>query len=248
MPLTERDYQEYYLGFCNAALWPVLHYRLDLARFTQESSEAYRRVNDRFAEKLTPLLTPGDLVWAHDYHLIPLAEGLRTRGVRNRLGFFLHIPFPPPDVLFAMPEHEWIMNAFVQYDVLGFQTKLDQANFTRFACEHMGGEMVSDELLRIGENVVSVSTIPVGINVDSFASAAKTSRGGRAHTVAAPARRAAGEYHRGRPPGLHKRVAGQIPRVQALARTVSAKLQGGDLDADRPADARGGEGLCRHSA
>ena len=173
MPLTERDYQEYYLGFCNAALWPVLHYRLDLARFTQESSEAYRRVNNHFAETLAPLLMTGDLVWAHDYHLIPLAEGLRARGVRNRLGFFLHVPFPPPDVLFAMPEHEWIMNAFVQYDVLGFQTKLDQANFTRFACEHMGGEMVSDELLRIGENVVSVSTIPVGINVESFAAAAR---------------------------------------------------------------------------
>ena len=248
MPLTERDYQEYYLGFCNAALWPVLHYRLDLARFTQESSEAYRRVNDRFAEKLAPLLTPGDLVWAHDYHLIPLAEGLRARGVRNRLGFFLHVPFPPPDVLFAMPEHEWIMNAFVQYDVLGFQTKLDQANFTRFACEHMGGEMVSDELLRIGENVVSVSTIPVGINVEFLRRGGETSRGRRAHTVAAPARRAAGEYHWGRPPGLHKRAAGQIPRIQALARTLSAKLQGGDLDADRPADARGGEGLCRHSA
>ena len=74
MPLTERDYQEYYLGFCNAALWPVLHYRLDLARFTQESSEAYRRVNNHFAETLAPLLMTGDLVWAHDYHLIPLAR------------------------------------------------------------------------------------------------------------------------------------------------------------------------------
>ena len=65
------------------------------------------------------------------------------------------------------------MNAFVQYHVLGFQTKLGQANFCRFACEHMGGDMVSDELLRVHENVVSVSTIPVGINVESFAAAAR---------------------------------------------------------------------------
>ncbi len=62
MPLTERDYLEHYLGFCNAALWPVLHYRLDLARFTQESTEAYRRVNDRFAEELAPILAKGDIV------------------------------------------------------------------------------------------------------------------------------------------------------------------------------------------
>jgi trehalose 6-phosphate synthase len=173
-PLSERDYLEYYLGFCNAALWPVHHYRLDLARFTQESSEAYRRVNDRFAETLAPLLNSSDLIWAHDYHLIPLAAGLRARGVHNRIGFFLHIPFPPPDVLFAMPEHGWLMNAFVQYDVLGFQTKLDQANFCRFACEYMGGEMVSNEELRVGGNIASVSTFPVGINVEGFAAMARS--------------------------------------------------------------------------
>ncbi len=173
MPLTERDHQEFYLGFCNAALWPVHHYRLDLARFTQESSEAYRRVNDRYAEALAPLLDFGDLVWVHDYHLIPLAAGLRARDIHNRIGFFLHIPFPPPDLLFAMPEHEWLMNAFVQYDVLGFQTKLDLANFCRYACQHMGGVMVSDDVLRVGGNIVTVSAFPVGINVDSFAAMAK---------------------------------------------------------------------------
>jgi len=172
MPLTERDYSEHYLGFCNAALWPVLHYRLDLARFTQENTEAYRRVNDRFAEELAQILGKSDIVWAHDYHLIALAAGLRSRGIRNRLGFFLHIPFPPPDVLVAVPEHEWLMNAFVHYDVIGFQTKTDQANFCRFACENMDGEMVADDVLRVNGNIVSVSTFPVGINVDSFAAMA----------------------------------------------------------------------------
>ena len=173
MPLTEQDYQEYYLGFCNAALWPVHHYRLDLARFTQENSEAYRRVNARFAEALAPLLNISDLIWAHDYHLIPLAHELRARGVRNRIGLFLHIPFPPPDILVAVPEHEWLMKAYFEYDILGFQTKTDQVNFCRFACEHMGGEMASNEVLRVCGNIVSVSTFPAGINVDSFAAMAK---------------------------------------------------------------------------
>jgi trehalose 6-phosphate synthase len=173
MPLTERDYQEYYLGFCNNALWPVHHYRLDLARFTQENSERYRRVNNRFAESLSPLLTSSDLVWVHDYHLIPLAAGLRARGAENRIGFFLHIPFPPPDVLVAMPEHEWLMNAMLEYDVIGFQTKTDQANFCRFVCDFMGGEMLSSDVLRIGSRTLTASVFPAGICVDTFAAMAR---------------------------------------------------------------------------
>jgi trehalose 6-phosphate synthase len=173
MPITEQDYREHYLGFCNAALWPIHHYRLDLARFTQESREAYRRVNRRFAETLAPLLNIDDVIWAHDYHLIPFASDLKALGVRNRIGLFLHIPFPPPDLLFAMSEHEWLMNAFVQYDVLGFQTKTDHANFCRFVCDHMGGEMLTDEILRISGNIVSVMVFPAGINVESFTAMAR---------------------------------------------------------------------------
>jgi trehalose 6-phosphate synthase len=174
MPLTEVDYQEYYLGFCNGALWPVHHYRLDLARFTQENSDAYRRVNERFAEALAPLLNRDDIIWVHDYHLIPLAAALWARGARNRIGFFLHIPFPSPDILMAMPEHEWLMNAIARYDVIGFQTKTDQANFCRFVCEHMGGEMVRGEVLRVAGNTVLAAVFPAGIDVDSFAAMAAT--------------------------------------------------------------------------
>jgi trehalose 6-phosphate synthase len=174
MPLTERDYREYYLGFANAALWPVHHNRLDLACFTQENIEGYRRVNDRFAETLTPLLESDDLVWVHDYHLIPLGAGLRARGVVNQIGFFLHIPFPTPDVLVAMPEHEWLINSLCEYDLVGFQTKTDQANFCRFVCDFMGGEMVSHEVIRVADKLVSASVFPVGIDVDAFASIAKS--------------------------------------------------------------------------
>jgi len=173
MPITERDYQEHYLGFCNEALWPVHHYRLDLARFTPENSEGYRRVNRRFAETLAPLLKADDLIWVHDYHLIPFASELRMRGVRNRIGFFLHIPFPPPDVLVAMPEHEWLMNAMLAYDVVGLQTKTDQANFCRFLCEVMGGEMIDGDTVRIAGKTLSACVFPTGICVDSFAAMAR---------------------------------------------------------------------------
>lgn len=174
MPISERDYRDYYLGFANAALWPVHHCRLDLARFTQEAIDGYKRVNDRFAERLAPMLKSNDLVWVHDYHLIPLGSGLRARGVSNRIGFFLHIPFPPPDVLVAMPEHEWLMKAMADYDLVGFQTKSDQANFCRFVCDFMGGEMLTPELVRIGAKTLTAAVFPVGIDVDSFAAMAES--------------------------------------------------------------------------
>jgi trehalose 6-phosphate synthase len=174
MPLTKCDYREYYLGFANAALWPVHHYRLDLARFTQESREAYRRVNERFATLLAPNLNSSDQIWVHDYHLIPLAVELRARGVVNEIGFFLHIPYPPPDVLVAMPEHEWLTNALLEYDVVGFQTRTDQQNFCRFACEFMGGEVASPDVLRVGGRTLTVSVFPVGIDVEGFSALART--------------------------------------------------------------------------
>jgi trehalose 6-phosphate synthase len=179
MPLTERDYQEYYLGFCNAALWPAHHYRLDLARFTQENIEGYRRVNRRFAEALAPLLYDDDLIWVHDYHLIPFAHELRALGVQNRIGFFLHIPFPPADVLVAVPEHEWLMNAMLAYDVVGFQTKTDQSNFLRYACEAMGAEMLDAETLRVAGNILAAQVFPAGINVDAFAEMARQPEAGK---------------------------------------------------------------------
>ncbi len=74
-------------------LWPVLHYRLDLADFSANYSEGYRRVNQMFARKLLPLLREDDVIWVHDYHLIPLAAELRALGCRQRIGFFLHVPF-----------------------------------------------------------------------------------------------------------------------------------------------------------
>ncbi len=174
MPLTEREFREFFLGYCNEGLWPVFHYRLDLARFTQENSESYRRVNNRFAELLAPLLRQSDLVWVQDYHLIAVAAGLRARGLDNRIGFFLHIPFPPPDVLVAMPEYEWLINTMLEYDVIGFQTKTDHANFCRFVFGFMGGELLSHDTLIVSGKRLTVAVFPVGIDVDRFVSMAQT--------------------------------------------------------------------------
>lgn len=174
MALTERDYKEFYLGFSNEVLWPVHHYRLDLAYLTRESAEGYRRVNARFADVLTPHLNRSDLVWVHDYHLIPLGADLRARGVGNEIGFFFHIPFPPPEILMATPEYEWLVSSLLDYDVVGFQTATDQANFCRFVLEHLGGEMAGPDTLKIGGKFVTAAVFPVGIDVDAFSAMSKS--------------------------------------------------------------------------
>uniref|UniRef100_UPI0038F5DAF6 trehalose-6-phosphate synthase n=1 Tax=Streptomyces niveiscabiei TaxID=164115 RepID=UPI0038F5DAF6 len=91
----EAERQSYYLGFANRALWPLMHYRLGLTEFTRTDYAGYLGVNRRFARLLIPLLKPDDIIWIHDYHLIPLAAELRRRGVTNRIGYFHHIPWPP---------------------------------------------------------------------------------------------------------------------------------------------------------
>jgi trehalose 6-phosphate synthase len=103
LDLSQWDHDAYYLGYSNAVLWPVFHYRLDLADFDAGYIGGYRRVNQLFAAKLMPLLKEDDIVWVHDYHLIPLASELRALGCRNKIGFFLHIPLPPPQIFTAIP-------------------------------------------------------------------------------------------------------------------------------------------------
>jgi trehalose 6-phosphate synthase len=178
VPLRRRDYEDYYLGFANSALWPVFHNRLDLARFNAGQGEGYRRVNDDFARHLSPLLRPDDLIWVHDYHLVPLAARLRTRGHDNRMGFFLHIAFPPPDILVAAPEHEWLMRKFVFYDLVGLQTAADRDNFQRFLLNFEGANLSGNRLTAMGRTVTT-AVFPVGIDVEALATMAHSTEAER---------------------------------------------------------------------
>jgi len=174
MSLNEKDYQDYYHGFSNSVLWPVFHNRLDLAQINAEAEDGYRRVNAGFARALSTLIRPDDLVWVHDYHLIPMAAELRRLGCRNRMGFFLHIPFPTPDVFVAAPEHEWLMRCLLAYDLVGLQTMSDVSNFERSLQElqdtvrHEGREADCPAFSGIA------SAFPIGIDVEAFAAMART--------------------------------------------------------------------------
>jgi trehalose 6-phosphate synthase len=120
--LSKEAYKNFYVGFANSTLWPLLHFRLGLIEFRREQLEGYRAVNAQFAELLAKMLRPDDLVWVHDYHFIPMAAALRALGVANRLGFFLHIPFVPSSVFGALPQGEHLLKDLCAYDVVGFQT------------------------------------------------------------------------------------------------------------------------------
>src|SRR5215475_7303474 len=155
--LTKHEFQEYYNGFANRVLWPILHYRLDLAEFARRDLSGYFRVNAHFATELERVIDEDDLVWVHDYHLIPIADALRRRGHSNRIGFFLHVPFPPPEVLTSLPNHEQLIPLLMQYDVVGFQTNGDADNFVRY----LMSECNQDRDMRIFEVTGRHTTVSV---------------------------------------------------------------------------------------
>ena len=177
-PLTQEDYDLYYLGFSNRALWPVFHYRLDLAEFDQEAQKGYQRVNRRFAKSVSALVEKDDLIWVQDYQLIPLAAELRGLGIENRIGFFLHIPFPSPEIITAIPNHEWLIDSLFAYDVIGFQTEQDRDNFNRYVSETRDAVGALTHPFRCLERKLKVGAYPIGIDAEAFAAMARTEEAG----------------------------------------------------------------------
>lgn len=166
--LTQADHDHYYLGYSNSVLWPVFHYRLDLAEFRTDFLEGYLRVNRQFAQALRPLLREDDVIWVHDYHLIPLAAELRSLGVTNRIGFFLHIPLPPPLILAALPAHDWLLRSLFAYDLVGLQSQADLAHFTRFVTAEARAEVLPGYRFRAFERTMHAQAFPIGIDVQEF--------------------------------------------------------------------------------
>jgi trehalose 6-phosphate synthase len=171
--LTQRDVEEYYQGFANRVLWPICHYRLDLAEYGRREMAGYFRVNRFFADQLLPMIGDDDLIWVHDYHLIPLASELRRRGVKNRIGFFLHIPWPAPDVFYAMPAFEDILRSLASYDVIGFQTETDRENFADSITRQAFGERLGETTFQMAGRQFLARPYPIGIETDAFASIAR---------------------------------------------------------------------------
>ena len=173
LDLSKEDHQEYYNGFTNRVLWPILHYRVDLAEFSRRDLSGYLRVNDHFARGLHEVLAPDDFIWVHDYHLIPLAQMLRERGSRNRIGYFLHVPLPPPEILTALPNHERLIPQLTAYDLVGFQTEGDADNFARYLERECRLPRQAKYTYRTPTRTVRIGVFPIGIEAAEFSRAAR---------------------------------------------------------------------------
>jgi trehalose 6-phosphate synthase len=181
--LVRRDYDQYYRGFSNATLWPAFHYRPDLIEFDRHEYDGYCRVNRWLAEQLAPLLRPDDVIWVHDYHLIPFAQALRALGVKNRIGFFLHIPFPAAQVLLSVPRHRELVEALCAFDLLGFQTEPDLRAFCDYIETEAGGSLRRDDAkpveVRAFGQTLRAAAYPIGVYPDEIAALAKDGESGR---------------------------------------------------------------------
>ena len=181
--LQAQDVDEYYNGYANKTLWPLFHHRVDLTAYERSYGEGYERVNRRFAEVLAPMIQPGDLIWVHDYHLIPLARDLRRLGVTNRIGFFLHTPWPVRQLLVTLPHHRRLVESLFDYDLVGFQTRewLDLFRDYVAAEPSMHGRLLPNDGLQAFDRTLQTGVFPIGIDVEDFLKARNSPLGTRTY-------------------------------------------------------------------
>lgn len=167
--LEETEFTHFLNGFSNGALWPTFHYFLETVHFSDEDYAGYLQVNRRFATALRPLLRDDDLLWVHDFHLIPLVRALREQGAQQPAAFFLHVPFPHVEALRVLPVYGELVNAMLTYDVLGFQTQTDVDSFRSAVLQLHGPEaLLPDGSVRAGERRVVLDAYPIGVDVDAI--------------------------------------------------------------------------------
>ncbi len=172
VPISDDELTAYYDGFSNGVLWPLCHYLLDKVRLdAHDDWEVYRRVNERFADAVAAHWRPGDLVWVHDYQLALVPALVRERCPEARIGFFLHVPFPSPEVLRILPWREELLRGLLGADVVGFHTASYAFHFT-YSCSQVLGVEQAGDVLRDDGRPVRVAAFPIGIDAEGFAARA----------------------------------------------------------------------------
>jgi len=172
--LPAAQYRGFYHGFANSALWPVLHSRTDLIRTGADDYASYCEINRIMARALLRFAKPDALFWIHDYHYLTLAAELRRLGIEHPVGFFLHTPFPARHTLVSLPHHRELVQAMLAYDLIGFQTDEDRANFADYVVHELGLPMRDDDLVS-ERGITRLDTFPIGIDARAFADRAARS-------------------------------------------------------------------------
>lgn len=179
--LEEQDVEEYYNGYANKTLWPLFHHRVDLTAYERSFGEGYERTNARFAETLAPLIQPDDVIWIHDYHMIPLARDLRRLGITNRIGFFLHTPWPARQLLVTLPYHRRLVESMFDYDLVGFHTREWFDLFRDYVISEAGGKPAGNDGLEAFGKTLQGGVFPIGIDVQGFLDARNSTLGARTY-------------------------------------------------------------------
>jgi alpha,alpha-trehalose-phosphate synthase [UDP-forming] len=179
VPLDDEEVREFYHGFSNEIIWPLFHDLPSLCNFVPAYWRTYCRVNRKYAAVVFSRgAERGDFLWVHDYHLMNVGAELRALGTKARLGFFLHIPFPSPDVFLKLPWRKPLVEALLQYDLVGFQTTRDRRNFV--ACiEALAGETRVEGRGTVvtastPHGLTRIGSFPISIDYNSFMRAAAT--------------------------------------------------------------------------
>ncbi|HEY0197097.1 MAG TPA: alpha,alpha-trehalose-phosphate synthase (UDP-forming) [Rhodanobacter sp.] len=172
--LSRQDHDDFYTGFANGTLWPMLHYRPDLVDYQRDHLDGYLKVNEIFAEQLSKLVTREDTIWVHDYHLIPLAAMLRRRGMRNRIGFFLHTPLPAAGLLIALPNHRELLETLSSYDLVGVHTARDLRALEDYFLHEAGAAMRLGGRMRMPNGrLFRAAAFPISIDTAAIAEGAR---------------------------------------------------------------------------
>jgi len=178
VPLSAAELELYYYGFANEIIWPLFHDLQSHCNFVPNYWDSYVDVNRRFAGIISDEYEQGDYIWVHDYHLMNVGDELRSMNIEAPLGFFLHIPFPPPDIFIKMPWRFQILRALLQYDLLGFQTMRDVRNFVQCVRMLLKDVRVKNEgglhWCSTERGEVRVGAFPISIDYREFERLART--------------------------------------------------------------------------
>ncbi|OUZ07796.1 trehalose-6-phosphate synthase [Aeromicrobium sp. PE09-221] len=174
IPLTEDDVQEYYEGFSNATLWPLYHDVIAAPEYHREWWDAYVRVNRRFAKKAAQIAAEGATVWVQDYQLQLVPQMLRALRPDLRIGFFLHIPFPPTELYQQLPWRREILEGLLGADLVGFQAPGAAQNFIRLVRQRVGHKTHRDTVYLPDGRTVLAKAYPISIDAEGFESLSRT--------------------------------------------------------------------------
>ncbi|SDS39862.1 trehalose 6-phosphate synthase /trehalose 6-phosphatase [Formosa sp. Hel1_31_208] len=171
VPLTTQDIEDYYEGFSNRALWPLFHYFMEYTKFEQKEWEAYKRVNQKFADVVIDNYEEGDTIWVHDYQLLLLPQLIKDKRPNATIGFFLHIPFPSYEIFRTFPWRKEILTGLLGADLLGFHTYDYERHFLSSVKRILRLEVHFNEI-SYQDRIVKVDSFPMGIDYDKFHSIA----------------------------------------------------------------------------